>query len=360
MNTITHDNNSITYINLWRKGKDSLNKRFSTPIENKEKWKNQSIFEKNINYLQEFSNYSKYKKSSDCKLCKQKNITKGVYSFKNLAWEDNLEHYVKKHNVKVPQKFKKYVTNMNNISILKFKSFGLKKIKLTRNQLNIMDALLFSGGDKTIYEKKQKFYYSEHFGLLDFNKNGLETYLIDTNTSRVDEGDDVILMPTTNRKDLQDFEYIFHTHPPENNKPGGRVNDGILYEFPSMPDIFHFIHYHNIGNVNGSIVATCEGLYIIMQLNLSNKKVEMTNSVEDKLTKEFEIIQKEAIKKYGTKFTNEVFYSKIAQNTSYIKRINNILKKNSLKIDFYPRIKNKKNKWVLPEITLNVNVVEII
>ena len=359
MNTITYNKNKLIYINLWQKGSDSMNKRFPKPIENKHKWKNQIIFEKNFNYLQQLSNYTKYNMSKHCKICNQKNITKGIYSFKNLAWEDGLQHYINKHNVKVPKKFNKYVTNMQNVSLFKFKSYGRKKIKLTRNQLNIMDALLFSGGDRTIYEKKKQFYYSEHLGLLDFNKDGLESYLIDANTSRVDAGDNTILMPTANRKDLKDFEYIFHTHPPENNKPGGRVYDGILYEFPSMADIFHFIHYHNIGNVNGSIVVTCEGIYIIKLLKQSTKKIDMRDSVEDQLNNEFSNIQEEAIKKYGTKFTNEEFYSKIAQNTTYIKRINKLLAKDLLIIEYYPRIKNKRNKWVLPEISLCVDVVEL-
>ena len=70
----------------------------------------------------------------------------------------------------------------------------------------ILDSLLYSGGSKNIYEQNKKYYYSEHFGLLDFNKKGLETILVDANTSRVDEGDDSILMPTSNRKDLEDFD----------------------------------------------------------------------------------------------------------------------------------------------------------
>ena len=121
---------------------------------------------------------------------------------------------------------------------------------------NILDALLYHGSDKKLYQYKNKFYYSEHFGLFDFNKDKLESIVIDANTNRIDEGDDSILMPTSNRKDLKDFEYIFHTHPPEQNKPGGRAIDGILYEFPSISDLYHFIYYHNYGNINGSIVNT--------------------------------------------------------------------------------------------------------
>ena len=358
MNTIIKKGRKFDYINLWHTGKDTLGKKFPIPKENKYRWTTQSLFEKNLKILQKMSHRKKYKNPKNCKLCSAKNITTGIYSFKNLVWEDGLSHYVNKHNTGIPKKFKNYVTNMENVSILRFKNLGVKKFKLKRNQLNIMDALLYSGGDRNIYESQQKFYYSEHFGLLDFNQSGLETLLIDTNTNRIDEGDETILMPTTNRPDLQDFEYIFHTHPPEKSRPGGRVDVGILYEFPSMSDIFHFIHYHNNGAINGSIVNSAEGVYIIKMINNNKKKVDISEKTEDQLNYMFNKIQDTAIRKYGTDFTNEFFYSVIAQNTSYIKQINNLLKKDNLELKFFPRIKNKKGRWVLPEITVKVNVVE--
>ena len=358
MNTIIKKKNKATYINLWHAGTDSLGKKFPKPKNNKHRWKKQALFEENFNFLEQMSEYKKYKSPKHCKLCKEKNITKGVYYHNDIMWEDGLSHYVTKHNVNVPKKFRDYVTNMQNIAILKFKNIGIKKLKLKRNQLNIMDALLYSGGDRTIYENKKGFYYSEHFGLLDFNKKGLETILVDANTDRVDEGDETILMPTIHRTDIYDYEYIFHTHPPEKNKPGGRVEDGILYEFPSMNDIFHFIYYHNNGSVNGSIINSAEGLYIIRSTLTQKKKVDLSEKVEDQVNEKFANIQDHAIKKYGTDFTDEYFYSVIAQNTSYIKKINKILKKDHFVIDFYPRVKNKKKKWVLPEITISVDVVE--
>lgn len=341
----------------------------------------------NISLLEEESNYKRLHKSHNCKLCNQKNITNGYYKFKNIVWDDSLRHYIKEHNINIPFKFKSFVNNFhkmdyiefkkqklikNNIkklfrsnpkkkiTTLKFKSYGKKKIKINRNQLNIMDALLYHGSDKDIYQYKNKFYYSEHFGLFDFDRTKLESIIIDANTNRIDEGDDTILMPTTNRKDLQDFEYIFHTHPPENNKPGGRVSEGILYEFPSINDIFHFIYYHNYGNVNGSIVNTCEGVYIIKTINLIQNKVNISETNENKLNKIIHKVQIEAIKKYGSTFSNNLFYSKIAQNRSYIHKINKILKLSNIIIDYYPRVKNKKGKWVLPLITIDVHVVELI
>ena len=359
MNTIVKNKKKFTYINLFNiKGTDSLGKKFPEVKQNKNRWRKQKVFENNLIQLEKMSNHKNYSKPQHCKLCGEKNITKGIYSFKNIVWQDGLSHYITKHNVSIPKKFRDYVTNMQNIAILKFKNIGTKKFKLKRNQLNIMDALLYSGGDRTIYENKKGFYYSEHFGLLDFNKNGLETILVDANTDRIDEGDETILMPTTRRADIIDYEYIFHTHPPEKNKPGGRVTEGILYEFPSMNDIFHFIYYHNNGSVNGSIVNTAEGLYIIRSLLKQNKKAKLSVAVENKLNRLFSDIQDRAIRKYGTKFTDEYFYSVISQNKTYINEINHILKKDHFIIDFYPREQNKKKKWVLPEITISVDVIE--
>jgi hypothetical protein len=48
-----------------------------------------------------------------------------------------------------------------------------KYIKIKRNQLLILDALLDDGSHKIYKGKNKKYFFSEHFGMLDFNKNGL-------------------------------------------------------------------------------------------------------------------------------------------------------------------------------------------
>ena len=125
MNTIIKKNNKVTYINLWHKGTDSVGKAFPNPTKNKYRWKSQTKFENNIIQLQRMSTYKKYNKIKHCKLCNEKNITKGVYSFNNVSWEDGLNHYIKKHNINVPKKFRDYVTNMKHIAILKFRNIGI-------------------------------------------------------------------------------------------------------------------------------------------------------------------------------------------------------------------------------------------
>ena len=365
MNTIVNNNNKNKYINYYSEHRDHDHKKFPKLKSLKTKMSDQNIFLNNLTALEKLSKLQKIpqshqkKHNSKCEICGEKNVFTGIYKHNNLIWKNDLQHNVSKHNASVPIQFQSYIKRSNSVVLLQFKNLGKHKFKILRNQLNIFDSLLYSGGSKSVYEKNKKFYYSEHFGLLDFNKKGLETILVDANTSRVDEGDDSILMPTINRKDLEDYEYIFHTHPPEKNRPGGRVDVGILYEFPSMDDINHFVYYHNKGKVNGSIINSAEGLYIITTLKkITSSKLNFTDSIESRLENEVNKIQSDAIRKYGNKYTDETFYSVIAQNTSYIKRINNILKKNNLGILFYPRIKNIKKKWVLPEFHINVNVVE--
>lgn len=366
MNIIFDKKESIKkkYYNVWRvkkqinsrcNKKDNNNYLFPWPVERQNEYPKKKQFLKNLQYLQTKSNYTSYDYNMKCHICGERNISNKLYNSRNKYWEDSMYHYVSRHNVKVSNEFLDFVFNEKDYTLLRLRKIGKYKIKLTRNQLNIMDSLLYSGGSKKIYEKGNKFFYSEHFGLLDFNKNQLETFLIDANTVRVDKGDDSILMPL-DRKDIKDYEYIFHTHPAEDNIPGKRVQDGILYEYPSVNDIEHFIFYNNKGLVQGSIVNAPEGLYII-ELHNKNEKIKYNETIFQKLNEYFDNLQDHAIKKYGKKINNNMFYQKIINDTFYIDKVNELLIKVNIFIQYFPRIKNKKGKWVLPEIELNVNVV---
>ena len=70
--------------------------------------------------------------------------------------------------------------------------------------------------------------------------------------------------------DAVDFEYMFHTHP-ATPYPGARINEGILYEFPSVSDLFHLIDHHNDGITQGSMIITPEGMYIIKCIDNTKK-----------------------------------------------------------------------------------------
>lgn len=322
----------------------------------------------NLNEILENKNkFYNYKNKYDCLICGEKNVSTKRYYHNRVMWEDSLYHYVHKHNVDINRSFKDYLftlkfdTMIDNTKPSRGKAMILKQIKknnknyvkLEINQLLVLDALMAHGGyDKKYFDKKSKIKkYSEHAGLLDFERSSVKKIIVAGNTHRVDEGDDEIFLPM-NFEDMLDYEYIFHTHPPT-PKPGGRASGGILYEYPSISDIFHFIDHHNDGKVIGSLVITPEGLYNIRKLNNTKEIIDID---EDDLFNKYQKVikknQREAIKKYSTKFTQNTFFSKIAQEKKYINNINNFLQDFDLCIDFYPRTKDKDGDWFIDTVYL--------
>jgi hypothetical protein len=205
---------------------------------------------------------------------------------------------------------------------------NIKYVKLDKNQIMIIDALMYHGGyTKKYYDKTKKdFKYSEHAGLLDFNGKYLDKIIVSGNTDRTDAGDNDIYLPN-NMADAIEYEYLFHTHPPT-PKPGGRSSDGILYEFPSIGDILHFIDHFNDGKTIGSLVITPEGMYNIRKLSINTNKIKIDeDTMFKKVSKEINKIQDSALKMYGTNFSTYQFYSQIAQDISHIYWIHRAAKK---------------------------------
>jgi hypothetical protein len=64
--------------------------------------------------------------------------------------------------------------------------------------------------------------------------------------------------------------------------------------------------------------------------------------------------QKNAIKKFTTKFTKSFFYSTIANDLTFINNVNTQLKKYGIKIMYYPRTQYIKNKWIINDIYLEL------
>jgi len=236
-----------------------------------------------------------------------------------------------------------------------------KMLKITKNQLMILDAMMNQGGFTKKYEdKSKKLRYSEHIGMLDFNTYGLERIIVSTRPSIEYDDDPEILLPD-NPPDALDYEYIFHTHPPT-PFPGGRAKDNVLYEFPSINDLYHFAEHFNQGNTQGSIVIAPEGFYLISS---SNKKINIPpfDETYKKMINEVFEIQLDAIEKYGIKYEKNpnLFYSKVAQDISYLKRFNKIIKKywnNDINVLYKPRRKDKNGTWYIPSIYIPVNVIE--
>ena len=304
-------------------------------------------------------------KTVKCILCDTVVSSRKIY-YDKYIWNEYIEHYIDKHNFKPDEQFiqKIFFTQLNTKSLrLKGRVISDKKninnkvtyVKINKNQLLILDALMEHGGYTKKYSDLKNldiYRYSEHSGLLDFELNKLDKILVSGNTSRVDKGDEEIFLPK-NIPEMFEYEYIFHTHPPT-PKAGGRVNDNILYELPSFGDILHFIDHYNNGKTCGSLVITAEGLYNISSYDRKNK-IEVD---EDKFfveyNAEFKRIQKNAINKFGKSFTTNTFYNKIAQDVDNIITINNTTNKYNIQINFYPRIKSKHNHWIINDLYLPI------
>jgi hypothetical protein len=363
----------------WRETKnkkvtDSMGNKFPFPTHSNKIWSEKEQFIKKLtgvqNYMKSKNKYSQYTdhQSKNCLLCGERDILNGYFYLKNITWQDDLIHYINVHNIKPSEKFidiiYKFVPERKK-RIINYESEiytqeSIQYLKLDRNQILIIDALMNHGGYAKRYidaNKKDTFKYSEHAGLLDFNSNGLDKIIISGKTSRVDKGDEDIYLPEDMPYAL-DYEYIFHTHPPT-PKPGGRVNNGILFEFPSISDIFHFLQHYNDGKTQGSIVVCAEGLYNIRKQILDNKKI---NIDENKLYSELDVImkksQKDAINTYKNNFTTYEFYSKIAQDRKYIDAINHIINQYKIHIDYFPRIKDSSGKWIIDSIHLPVFITK--
>lgn len=359
---------------LWRNKKndstrDLDDKLFPYPKEEK----NWTLSDTFIKRLEKINNLIETKKpgnqiifnndfrNKNCLLCEKKNTSHKIYFLDKYSWEDSMIHYIKNHNSKPSDEFIHFIFNLdedkyfsvNLVGRIEYKD-NIQFLKLDKNQLLILDALMKHGGyTKKYYDIKNKNLsrYSEHAGFLEIKNKMVYEIIVQGNTTRVDTGDKEIFLPG-NMPEMMKVHYIFHTHPPT-PKPGGRAKEGIVYEFPSLGDIFHFIDHYNRGLTIGSLVMTPEGLYNIRKKDFNPVKININ---EDKLYKEMNNVlwdaNKKAIKEYGKNFTRNIFYSKIAQDKTYINLINDSLEKYNLYIDFFPRIIDFKGKWIVDTIYL--------
>lgn len=299
-----------------------------------------------------------------CLLCSNNKVNTKTYILDNILWNDGLKHYIQEHKHKPSDEFINIIYDYKIIKPSRLKIEAAKYtinnrtyLKLERNQIMILDALMKHGGYVKRYNDLKyvhKYKYSEHAGQFDIRNNEVYNIIVSGKTMRVDRGDEEIFLPIDS-VDILNYEYIFHTHPPT-PKPGGRTNMGILYEFPSLGDLLHFIDNYNEGKILGSIVMTSEGLYNIRTLNLDKK--DKININEDEFFNEMKNVmineQEKAIEKYGSNFTTYKFYSKIAQDMTYIDNINKKLKKYGLYIDYFSRIKTPNNTWIVDTIYLPI------
>ena len=294
-----------------------------------------------------------------------------LYKKDKLLYDNSIIHHIVEHN------FKPHDDLINKIKNMKSPKRNTKiKIKATfkkenhidtfildRNQLLILDGLMNYGKDKMYFDKKKNFRYSEHAGLLDFNHHGLEKILVSALTNRKDRDDPDIFLPQ-NMPDALEYEFMFHTHPPT-PYPGARAKIGVLYEFPSISDIFHFIEHYNIGQTQGSMIIAPEGIYIIHSTTGEDKIVynDDKHIFKELISSSFEI-QTEAIEKYGIDYEkNNKFYTNVVTDFKYINDFNKMLKKyldNQVYVEYIPRIKDESGNYIIDKLTIKLKPIEAI
>lgn len=377
MNTVSRGKKVVKIEGYWDdSSKVDINKiPYKMPKEFKDNWPSRELFVAKLKKIEQLLTIKKQFIIDDtydkCLIDSSHELKHGFYQLDKIRWAGSLMHYIEVHKVKPSDEFINFISGFQprmtgEMSIKrivcddKIISGDIQYLKIERNQMEVMDALMIHGGyDKKYVDKlnRNKFRFSEHAGLLDFDFKGLDRLLVSMKVNRVDKTDDEIFQPNS-MKESTDYEYIFHTHPPTPT-PGARVKYGIIYEFPSIPDIFFFVSHFNSGVTQGSIVITPEGVYNIRALNMREKKLNINdNSLYRSLQKIFNRVQDDAIKKYGTKITKDIFYKEVAQDITHIDAVNKVLKKYFITIDYFPRIKTKNNRWVLDSMLLPVTVIE--
>uniref|UniRef100_A0A6C0H1X6 Uncharacterized protein n=1 Tax=viral metagenome TaxID=1070528 RepID=A0A6C0H1X6_9ZZZZ len=298
----------------------------------------------------------------NCPSCSFKsNLT--LYKNKNILFDNSMLHHVIEHNYKpdkiILNRIKKTHKIKINATFTKEKQFH--KFILDRNQIFILDSLMNIGKEKVYIDKSKNFRYSEHAGLLDFDHTELEKILISGKTNRQDRDDPEILLPQ-NMKEALDYEFMFHTHPPT-PYPGARAKVGVLYEFPSISDIFHFIEHYNIGETQASLIIAPEGFYIIHSKTGENK-IEIKDekfSYKNLVNGSFEI-QNNAIEKYGKNFeNNNKFYDEVINDKKFINQFNNLLKKyldDQIYIEYIARIKDSNGNYIINKLIIELKSIE--
>ena len=197
--------------------------------------------------------------------------------------------------------------------------------------------------------------YSEHGGLLDFDKHGLERIIVTTHKES-DKADPEIYFPVVT-DDAEDYEFMYHTHPPTPN-PGSRSKIGIVYEIPSLSDIETFIITYMEGKTQGSIIVAPEGFYVIRALK---KKLNPENYQLNELMHNIMYMNYKFAEKYKFNVTVDIFYNKIITNTKLQRKLTQLTEKytdGEVTIDYFKRKKDSTGNWTLKKLKLIVTPKE--
>jgi hypothetical protein len=297
-----------------------------------------------------------------CKHC----VIKIVYKLANIFWPDNIIHIIKHHKRYPSEYFIKVIINtsvydeyiINPPIQLENDQISLfDYIPLHYNKLLILDALMHQGSCPRYLKpsnENEKYIFSEHSGVISISNKVVDSIVISTETNRIDKNDNNIYLPK-NIQYFENHEYLFHTHPNTINY-GGRINEGILYEFPSSNDILNFIKYHNQGRALSSLIIAPEGIYVIRLIRY--QKIISYNLTFFHFFNNFllrlEKMAIEHIKKYICidKLSNpNIFHKYVSRNFKYIRIYNKFIEQINLFVEYYPRIE-KNGEWRLQQIYL--------
>ena len=298
------------------------------------------------------------------KYCQRKTIkSQKYYQLGNIIWSNKL---LKKDGSYPSDYFVKCIlaTSTFNGGIVnppleiptdKIPSFHY--IPLHYNKLLIIDALVKQGSSRR-YQHNDRFIYSEHSGVISIKYKTVDKIIVSTEKNRIDNQDDDIYLPT-NITDFKKYEYLFHTHP-NTDVYGGRIKEGIIYEFPSANDILNFVKYHNEGIAQSSIIATPEGIYVIRPIKYC-QQIYIAKDFHHQLQDSILEWEKMAIKRFKYLFPKisdpKVFHQNVGNDRYFINLYNQFIKSTNLLVEYYPRI-FKNNEWHLPQIYLQYLEIE--
>ena len=238
----------------------------------------------------------------------------------------------------------------------KYRFVGKTKVfTIEKNDLFVLDALMHDGSQQKYSHTSTNLKYSEHGGLLDFDKHGLERIIVTTH-KETDKTDPEIYFPTVT-DDADDYEFMYHTHPPTPT-PGARAKIGVVYEIPSLSDINTFIITYLEGKTQGSIIVAPEGFYVIRALK---KKLKPEEYQLDELMNSIMYMNYKYAEKYKFHVTVDIFYKKIITNNKLQIKLKQLIEKYTNKeitIDYFKRKKDSNGNWVVNKLYLIVNPKE--
>lgn len=304
---------------------------------------NQLINDKIYMIIKNDETIKKRKNKKSCLHCNNFKSDGYTYIFRDIVIKDIDIHHLEFHNLIKFVLYEKVCT----VNINSYISF----LNINTNAFHIIDGL-YNEGSRQIYIDNNKNVfnsntnrYSEHHGYILFNNNKMDK-IITLNQFRVSKNDPTIFLPKQNIELLKQ-KCIFHTHP---TTPyiGSRFKNGIIYEFPSIMDINHFIEHHNRGELQISLVITPEGLYCIRKKLFNKDKIVIDYDIFiNEVEKVYRQCLNEIIETYRHsiifdinkyKINDKYFYKYIASNIGYLIIINKILEKYDIAIDFYGRV----------------------